>query len=130
MRQTVTPHASRVLSRRDWMDVARQFIAWNAHNPRPSRRERYDSVPRLCKPRRTTRRPIGPNHTVSTRRGTFSDTFQAISCLATFIRSLRDNVHFAPTGQITLSEASNRTPGQTNTFVQWRRLDIFQSVTR
>src|SRR5260221_10659891 len=82
MRQTVTPHDCRVLSPRDWTNVARQFIAWNPPNPRPSRRERYASGPRFCSPRRTTRRHIEPNHIVSTRRATFSDTFQAINCLA------------------------------------------------
>jgi hypothetical protein len=90
MRQTVAPHARGILSRRGCLNVARQFIAWNAPNPRPSRRERYDSVPRLCKPRRTTRRHIEPNHFISTRRTTFSDTFQAMNCLATFVWSLRD----------------------------------------
>jgi hypothetical protein len=31
-----------ILSRRDWMIVARQFTAWDAQEKDPSRRERYD----------------------------------------------------------------------------------------
>jgi len=71
------------------MIVARQFIAWNRSIENPSRRGRSDPYPGLVSiPDGNT--PVGPNHTVPTGRFPFSPGYQAINCLATIIRSLRD----------------------------------------
>ena len=52
-----------LLSRRDQLNVARQFIAWYPRKRDPSRRARSDPYPRLIRlPDRGT--PIGSNHTV------------------------------------------------------------------
>ncbi len=62
-----------------------------------SRRARSDPYPRLISSRdRST--PIGPNHTVPYGTVPFSYGYQAINCLATFTRSLRDKGSVNPVG--------------------------------
>ena len=72
------------------MIVARQFIAWNvSKTATPSRRVRSDPCPRLTnRPDRST--PSRPNHTVPYGTVSSLHEYQAINCLATIGRSLRD----------------------------------------
>ena len=83
------------------MIVARQFIAWSVPHKEPSRRERYDSVDRTFFDH--GRRICGVAQlTPSLRDGSpFLGAFQAIDCLATIIRSLRDKVRCVPQRQQT-----------------------------
>jgi len=82
------------------MKVARQFIAWNAQQIDPSRRERCKeiSLARVSFNRvSSSTRDLfaGGSRTKNQsdrtlRDGSFGMARQAINCLATFIQSLRD----------------------------------------
>jgi hypothetical protein len=89
------------LSRRGWMKLVRQFIAWDHATRDPSRRARYYRSPRVgtvtrsrsvCKHvrYRMTDRPAAIDHTVLYGTDPTCPGFQAMNCLATFILSLRD----------------------------------------
>jgi len=77
--------------RRDGMIVARQFIAWNRAKNDPSRRGRCDRDVEFAEGHGVKRHDCDLNHTVPYETGPLCGVFQAINCLATFIRSLRDN---------------------------------------
>src|SRR3984957_21187579 len=63
-----------------------------------ARRARSDPYPRLIS-RSDRSTPIGPNHTVPSGTVPFLRGYQAINCLATFTRSLRDKRPVIPSGQ-------------------------------
>jgi hypothetical protein len=76
--------------------VARQFIAWNKFQSRIRPVGHGLILTHGCLLVRDRRTPIGPDHTVPCGTVLLLKTFQAINCLATISRSLRDK---APAGK-------------------------------
>ena len=76
-----------MLSHRDGMIVARQFIAWNRGKNDPSRMGRCDPDVEFAKGHGVERHDCDVNHTVPYGTGPLCDVFQAINCLATITPS-------------------------------------------
>jgi hypothetical protein len=72
------------------MVVARQFIAWNPFKKGPVPEGRCEPRDPMSSPPKVKELSFRPNHTVPYGTDSRLNLFQAINCLATINRSLRD----------------------------------------